>query len=105
MKELDLHGTRHEEVERLLENFILLNEPPLKVITGNSTYMQSKLEMFCSKHKISYEILILGLTIICISNMFSFFVSFPISKPREYCVFSPVSPSLKYHLMLITKPF
>ena len=25
MKELDLHGVRHEEVERLLENFILLN--------------------------------------------------------------------------------
>ena len=44
MEELDLHGVRHEEVERLLENFILLNEPPLKVITGNSTYMQTKLE-------------------------------------------------------------
>ena len=55
MKVLDLHGVRHEEVERLLENFILLNEPPLKVITGNSNYMQSKLESFCSKHKVSYE--------------------------------------------------
>ena len=53
MKVLDLHGVRHEEVERLLENFILLNEPPLKVITGNSTYMQSKLEMFCSKHNMN----------------------------------------------------
>jgi len=40
MKVLDLHGVRHEEVERLLENFILLNNPPLKVITGNSNYMQ-----------------------------------------------------------------
>ena len=55
MKELDLHGVRHEDVERLLENFILLNEPPLKVITGNSTYMQSMLEKFCRKHKMSYE--------------------------------------------------
>ena len=55
MDELDLHGVRHEEVERLLENFILLNEPPLKVITGNSTYMQSKLEIFCCKHKVMYE--------------------------------------------------
>ena len=44
MKVLDLHGVRHEEVERLLENFILLNEPPLKVVTGNSTYMQDKVE-------------------------------------------------------------
>ena len=55
MEELDLHGVRHEEVERLLENFILLNNRHLKVITGNSTHIQSKLEMFCSKHKISYE--------------------------------------------------
>ena len=55
MKTLDLHGVRHEDVERLLENFILLNEAPLQVITGNSTYMQSKLESFCSKHHINYE--------------------------------------------------
>ena len=55
MKILDLHGVRHEEVERLLENFILLNNPPLKVITGNSTYMQSILEKFCVKHKITLE--------------------------------------------------
>ena len=55
METLDLPGIRHEDVERLLENFILLNEPPLQVITGNSTYMQSKLERFCSKHHINYE--------------------------------------------------
>ena len=55
MKTLDLHGVRHEEVERLLENFILLNEPPLKVITGNSAYMQNALEVFCRKHKVTYE--------------------------------------------------
>ena len=55
MKTLDLHGVRHEDVERLLENFILLNEAPLQVITGNSTYMQSKFESFCSKHHINYE--------------------------------------------------
>ena len=55
MKVLDLHGVRHEEVERLLENFIFLNEPPLKVITGNSTYMQTKLEEFCNKHNMTYE--------------------------------------------------
>ena len=52
MKTLDLHGVRHEEVERLLENFILLNKPPLQVITGNSDYMRYALESFCSKHGI-----------------------------------------------------
>jgi len=55
MKVLDLHGVRHEEVERLLENFIFLNKPPLKVITGNSDYMRSKLESFCCKHKLICE--------------------------------------------------
>ena len=55
MKVLDLHKVRHEEVERLLENFILLNEPPLKVITGNSAYMQNAVEEFCSKHNVAYE--------------------------------------------------
>ena len=55
MKELDLHGVKQEEVERLLENFILLNNPPLKVITCNSDYMRNTLEAFCRKHKIGYE--------------------------------------------------
>ena len=54
-KVLDLHGIKHEDVERLLENFILLNEPPLTVITGNSHYMQGALETFCVKHGVNYE--------------------------------------------------
>ena len=54
-KILDLHGIKHEEVERLLENFILLNNPPLKVITGNSDHMRYTLENFCSKHGVTYE--------------------------------------------------
>ena len=55
MKTLDLHGIRHEEVERLLENFILLNNPPLTVITGNSDYMRETLIQFCIKHDIKFE--------------------------------------------------
>ena len=55
MKKLDLHGVKHEDVERLLENIILLNAPPLKVITGNSDYMRSILEKFCLKHDVIFE--------------------------------------------------
>ncbi len=55
MKTLDLHGIRHDDVERLLENFILLNNPPLTIITGNSDYMKTTLETFCVKHGITYE--------------------------------------------------
>ena len=38
---LDLHGFRHEEVDRLVENFVLLNQTllPLNVICGNSNRM------------------------------------------------------------------
>tara|TARA_R110000824_G_scaffold185699_2_gene366692 strand:- start:778 stop:978 length:201 start_codon:yes stop_codon:yes gene_type:complete len=39
-KTLDLHGVKHADVDRLVENFILLNEPPLTVIMGNSHRMQ-----------------------------------------------------------------
>jgi hypothetical protein len=40
---LDLHGIRHYEVDRLVENFILLNQDkvPLTVICGNSEKMLS----------------------------------------------------------------
>tara|TARA_R110000824_G_scaffold291330_1_gene479842 strand:+ start:332 stop:550 length:219 start_codon:yes stop_codon:yes gene_type:complete len=36
---LDLHGVKHEDAERLVENFVLLNEPPLTIITGKSDVM------------------------------------------------------------------
>jgi len=38
---LDLHGVRHHEVDRLVENFVLLNQghTPLTVICGNSQKM------------------------------------------------------------------
>ena len=43
-KKLDLHGVRHHDVERLVENFVLLNEPPLEIICGNSDKMMSIVE-------------------------------------------------------------
>jgi len=55
LKELDLHGIKHEDVERLVENFVLLNKPPLAIITGNSDIMRDIVERVCSVHRISYE--------------------------------------------------
>ena len=40
MKELDLHGLSHLQVEDLVENFVLTNEPPFRIITGNSEKMR-----------------------------------------------------------------
>ena len=39
MKTLDLHGVRHSEVDRLVENFVLLNYVPLTILCGNSDKM------------------------------------------------------------------
>ena len=39
--ELDLHGVRHSDVDRVVENFVYINQGsvPLTVICGNSTRM------------------------------------------------------------------
>lgn len=41
MNKLDLHGVRHGEVDRIVENFIFLNQNdlPLTIICGNSERM------------------------------------------------------------------
>ena len=54
-KKLDLHKMTHEEAQRQVENFILLNDPPLSIITGNSDRMREIVTYLCAKHKISYE--------------------------------------------------
>ena len=54
-KILDLHGTRHAEVDRLVENFVLLNEPPLTIITGNSQRMMEIVVNCLVTHDINFE--------------------------------------------------
>lgn len=38
---LDLHGYRHHEIDRLVENFVLMNQDqvPLTIVCGNSQNM------------------------------------------------------------------
>ena len=52
---LDLHGIRHDDVERLVENFVLLNEPPLTIITGNSDRMNNIVLTALNKYGIGWE--------------------------------------------------
>tara|TARA_R100000152_G_C6758313_1_gene182185 strand:+ start:1061 stop:1267 length:207 start_codon:yes stop_codon:yes gene_type:complete len=54
-KKLDLHGVRHEEVDRLVENFVLLNNPPLEIITGNSDKMTKLVRDVLDRHEIEWE--------------------------------------------------
>ena len=41
LKDLDLHGVKHSDVDRLVENYIYLNQEslPLTIICGNSSTM------------------------------------------------------------------
>ena len=41
LKKLDLRGTKHEEVDRMVENFLFLNQNdvPLEIVCGNSQRM------------------------------------------------------------------
>ena len=55
IKQLDLHGIIHEEVDRLVENFVLLNETPMRIITGNSHKMRDLVRNVLDRHSINYE--------------------------------------------------
>jgi hypothetical protein len=54
MKTLDLHGVYHYEVERLVVNFIFLNELPLKIITGDSTRMKQLVFSLLEEYEFLY---------------------------------------------------
>ena len=57
MIKLDLHGVRHDDVERLVENLILLNEE-WKIICGNSDKMiqivKEKLDWAYDNHSVKW---------------------------------------------------
>jgi len=55
MKTLNLHGIRYHKVEIMVEDFILLNETPLKIITGNSAGMIKLVKNVIIKYKLAME--------------------------------------------------
>tara|TARA_B100000287_G_scaffold397108_1_gene413348 strand:- start:2219 stop:2419 length:201 start_codon:yes stop_codon:yes gene_type:complete len=55
MNRLDLHGVKHEDVDRLVENFVLLHDPPMRIITGNSDMMTKLVLKVLKRHNIGYE--------------------------------------------------
>ena len=50
MPTLDLHGVRHFDAEIMVEDFILQNETPFDIITGNSEAMKSIVKKALGKH-------------------------------------------------------
>jgi hypothetical protein len=56
MKQLDLHGLSHLEVEDKVENFITLNDAPFRIITGNSEKMRELVSKMLKKYKIQHYV-------------------------------------------------
>ena len=55
MYSLDLHGRGHEDVDRIVENFILLSEVPSKIITGNSDTMKELVINVVERHGFDWK--------------------------------------------------
>ena len=55
MYSLDLHGKSHEDVDRIVENFILLSEVPSKIITGNSDIMKELVINVVERHGFDWK--------------------------------------------------
>ena len=54
MKELDLHGLKHYDVKDVVENFILMNSTPFRIITGRSDKMIELVETTLKKHHFDF---------------------------------------------------
>jgi hypothetical protein len=54
---LDLHGVKHQEVDALVENFVLMNQNsfPLTVICGNSVKMVKLAEVVLNRIGCEYS--------------------------------------------------
>lgn len=52
---IDLHGVKHADVEKLLEDTLLTEEPPFRIVTGNSYKMKEIVKQFLEKHEYEYS--------------------------------------------------
>jgi hypothetical protein len=53
---LDLHGLKHQEVDRIVENHIFLTPCPHDIITGNSAEMHRIAKAVLERNGFRYEI-------------------------------------------------
>ena len=54
--ELDLHGVRHPDVDRIVENYVLMNTTPMNIITGRSDKMKDLVINVLIKYRFQYYI-------------------------------------------------
>jgi len=53
---LDLHGMKHSDVDRIVENHIFLTKYPHDIITGNSGEMHLLVKNVLDRNAFNYEI-------------------------------------------------
>jgi len=53
---LDLHGIKHQDVDRIVENHIFLTERPHDIITGNSAEMHLIAKSVLERNGFKYEV-------------------------------------------------
>jgi hypothetical protein len=51
---LDLHGIKHQDVDRIVENHIFLTPTPHDIITGNSAEMHRITKSVLDRHGFKY---------------------------------------------------
>ena len=54
--ELDLHGVRHPDVDRIVENYVLMNTVPLRIITGRSNKMRFLVTKVLKRHSFKWDV-------------------------------------------------
>tara|TARA_B100000902_G_scaffold323131_1_gene316764 strand:- start:116 stop:364 length:249 start_codon:yes stop_codon:yes gene_type:complete len=56
LEPLDLHGIKHSDVSKIVEDFILEHQDycPLKIITGNSLKMKNLVKKVLDHHRFKY---------------------------------------------------
>ncbi len=66
MNQLDLHGIKHQDVQILVEDWVLVHqtEVPLRIICGNSAKMIQLVDEVLQKHQIEYRMWQYGVIVI-----------------------------------------
>ena len=54
-KQIDLHRVKHEEVKKLIEDYIMQKPLPIRIITGHSSRMREIVENTLIENKYEYE--------------------------------------------------
>lgn len=55
MPELDLHGVKHADASIIVEDYVLLSTPPVRIITGNSNAMKDIVRTVLRKHDYKFQ--------------------------------------------------